>query len=110
MTIVMAQIKMEDLEGIEIFQIGEEEDLLEKMGIQVEEMEVLTLMIVGMEMILHPRQILLLLEGEGIGSPNMFMYYKGLQDHQARKDNLDKQEGMAEMDKHYHWLEPWKKL
>ena len=70
---------------------------------------VLTMMIVGMEMILHPQQILLLLEGEGMGSPNMFMCYKGLQDHQARKDNLDnldKQEEMAEMCKHCHWLEP----
>ena len=90
MTMVMAQMKMEDLE--------------------VDEMEVLTLMIVGMEMILHPEQILLLLEGEGMGSPNMFMYYKDFLDHQARKDNLDKQKEMAEMDKHCHWLEPWKKL
>ena len=78
-------------------------DLLEEMEIQVEEMEVLTLMIVGMEMILHPQQTLLLLEGEGTGSPNMFMCYKGLQDRQARKDNLDKQE---EMGTHCHWLEP----
>ena len=54
MTMVMAQTKMEELEGIEILQIGEEEDLLEEMGIQVEEMEVLILMIVGMEMTLHP--------------------------------------------------------
>ena len=38
-------------------------------------------------------------------NPNMFMYYKGLQDHQAKKgnlNNLDKQEEMEEMDKHCH--------
>ena len=90
-------------------QIREEEDLLEGMEIQMEEMEVLTLMTVGMEMILHPQQILPLPKEEGIGSPSMFMYYKGLQDHQTKKGNLgnlDKQEGMAEMDKHCHWLEP----
>ena len=109
MTMAIAQMKMEDLVGIETLQIGEEEGLLEKMEIQMEEMEVLTLMIVGMGMILHPQQILLLPEGEGIRSPNMFMYYKDLQDCQARKDNLDnldKQEEMAEMGKHCHWLEP----
>ena len=105
MTMAIAQMKIEDLVGIEIPQTGEEEDLLEKMEIQTEEMEVLTLMIVGMGMILHPQQILLLQEGEGIESPNMFMYYKDLQDHQARKgnlDNLDKQEEMAEMVNHCH--------
>ena len=59
----------------------------------------------GMEIILYPQQILLLL-GEGMGSPNMFMCYKCLQDHQARKDNLDKQVEMADMGKHCHWLEP----
>ena len=31
--------------------------------------------------------------------PNMFMYCKGLQGHQARKGSLDKQEEMAEMGK-----------
>ena len=64
---------MEDLVALETLQIGEQEDLLEKMEIQMEEMEVLTLMTVGMEMILHPQQILLLPEGEGIENPNMFM-------------------------------------
>ena len=105
MTMAIAQMKIEDLVGIETLQIEEEEDLLERMEIQMEEMEVLTLMTVEMEMILHPQQILLLLEGEGIENLNMFMYYKGLQDHQARKgnlDNLDKHEGMAEMDKQCH--------
>ena len=72
--IAIAQMKMEELVGIEIPQTGEEEGLLEKMEIQMEEMEVLTLMIVGMGMILHPQQVLLLPEGESIGSPNMFMY------------------------------------
>ena len=98
----IAQIRMEDLVGMETLQIGEEENLLERLEIQVEEMEVLTLMTVGMEMILHPQQILLLPEGEGIENLDMFMYYKGLQDHQARKGNLDKREEMAEMDNHYH--------
>ena len=80
----------------------EEEDLPEKMGIQMGEMEVLTLMIVGMRMILHPHQTPHCPEEEGIGDPNMFMYCKGLQGHQARKgnlDNLDRQEEMAEMGK-----------
>ena len=105
MAMAIAQMKMEDLVEIETPQIGEGEGLLEKMEIQMEEMEVLTLMIVGMGMIPHPQQVLLLPEGEGIGSPNMFMYYRGLQDHLARKGNLDnlgKQEEMAEMGKHYH--------
>ena len=102
MTMAIAQIRMEDLVGMEILQIGEQEDLLERVEIQMEEMEVLTLMTVGMEMILHPQQIPLLPEGEGIENPNMFMYYKGLQDHQARKGNLDKQEEMVEMDKDCH--------
>ena len=104
-TMTIDQLRMEDLLGMETLQIGEQEDLLEKMEIQMEEMEVLTMMTVGMEMILHPQQILPLPEEEGIGSPSMFMYYKGLQDHQARKgslDNLDKQEEMAEMAKHWH--------
>ena len=70
----------------------------------MEEMEVLTLMIVGMGMILHPHQTPHCQE-EGIGDPNMFMYCEGLQGHQARKDNLDnldRQEEMAEMDKPCH--------
>ena len=95
-TMAIDWLRMEDLVGMETLQTGEEEDLLEKMGIQMEEMEVLTLMTVGTEMILHPQQILLLLEEEGIENPSMFMYCKGL------KDNLDKQEEMAEMDKHCH--------
>ena len=99
MTMAIAQIRMVDLVEMETLQIGEEEDLLGKMEIQ---MEVQTLMTVGMEMILHPQQILLLPEGEGIENRNMFMYYKGLQGHQARKGNLDKQEEMAEMDKYCH--------
>ena len=66
MTMAIAQMKMEDLVRIETLQIGEEEDLLEKMVIQMEEMEVLTLMTVGMGMILHPQQILPHPEEEGI--------------------------------------------
>ena len=103
MTMAIAQMRMADLVGMEILQIGEEEDLQERMEIQIEEMEVLTLMTVGMEMTPHPQQILLLPEEEGIENPNMFMCCKGLQGHQARKgnlDNLDRQEEMAEMDKH----------
>ena len=72
--------------GMETLRIGEWEDLLERMEIQ---MEVLTLMTMGMEMTLHPQQILLLPEEEGIENPNMFMYCKGLQGHQARKGNLN---------------------
>ena len=95
------QIVMGDLMEMGIPQI-EEGDLPEKMGIQMEEMEVLTLMIVGMGMILHPHQTPQCPEEEGIGDPNMFMYCKGLQGHQARKDNLDRQEEMAELGKPCH--------
>ena len=83
----------------------EEEDLPNEMGIQMEEMEVLTLIIVGMGMILHPHQTPHCPEEEGIGDPNMSMYYKDLQGHQARKgnlDNLDRQEEMTEMGKPCH--------
>ena len=82
----------------------EEEDLPGKMGTQMEEMGVQTLMIVGMEMILHPHQTPHCPGEEGIGNPNMFMYCKDLQGHQARKgnlDDLDRQEEMAEMGKLY---------
>ena len=105
MTMAIAQMRMEDLVGMETLQTGEGEDLLEKMEIQMEEMEVLTLMIMGMGMILHSHQTPHHPEGEGIESPNMFMYCKGLQGHQARKgnlDNLDRQEEIAEMDKPCH--------
>ena len=92
---------MGKLMGMGIPQIGEE-DLPEEMGIQMEEMEALTLMIVGMGMILHPHQIPHCPEEEGVGDPNMFMYCKGLQGYWARKDNLDRQEEMAEMGKPHH--------
>ena len=52
-------------------------------------MGVQTLMIVGMEMVLHLHQTPHCPEEEGIEGPDMFMYCKGLQGHQARKDNLD---------------------
>ena len=68
----------------------------------MEEIEVLTLMIVGMRMILHPHQTPHCPEEEDIEDPNMFMYCKGLQGHQARKGNLDRQEEMAEMGKPCH--------
>ena len=89
------QMVMGDPMGMEIPQI-EEGDLPEKMGIQMEEMEVLTLMIVGMGMTLHPHQTPHCPEEEGIRDPDMFMYCKG---HQTRKGNLDRQE---EMDKPHH--------
>ena len=59
-------------------------------GNHVEEMEVLTLMIVGMEMILHPQQILLLLEGEGIRSQEGQEGQEG-QPGQAGRDGRDGQ-------------------
>ena len=83
----------------------EEQDLPEKMGTHMDGMEVLTLMIVGMGMILHPHQTPHCPGREGIGDPNMFMYCKGLQGHGARKgylDNLDRQREMAEMGKPHH--------
>ena len=56
-------------------------------------------------MILHPHQTPHCPEEEGIGDPNIFMYCKGLQGHQARKDNLDnldRWEGIAEVAKLCH--------
>ena len=93
-----------DLMEMETPQI-EKEDLPENMGIQMEQMEVLTLMIVVMGMILHPQQVPHCPEEKSIGDPNMFMYCKGLQGHQARKgnlENLDRQEEMAGMGKPHH--------
>ena len=70
---------MGDLVGVETLQIGEEEDLLERIEIQEEEMETLILMMMtGVD--LCPRQILHCLGEEGIGGPSMFMYCKDLQD------------------------------
>ena len=77
------QVEMGDLVGVGTPQI-EEENLPEKMGIQVEGMGVQTLMIVGMEMILHPHQTPHCPKEEGIGGPDMFMYCKDLQGHQDR--------------------------
>ena len=74
------------------------------MEIQEEEMETLILMMMGTGVDLHPHQILHCLGEEGIGGPSMFMYCKDLQDHQARKGNLDnlvKQEEMAEIGNPY---------
>ena len=87
---------MKDLVRVGTTQI-EEEGLLEKVEIQVEEMGIQTLMIVGMEMILHPHQTPHYPEEESIEGPDMFMHYKDLQGHQARKDNLDRQGERAEM-------------
>ena len=69
------------------------------------EMEVLTLMIVGMGMIPDPHRTPHCPEEEGIEGPDMFMYCKDLQGHWARKgnlDNLDRQGEMAEMGKPGH--------
>ena len=70
--------------------------------------EVLTLMIVGMGMILHPHQTPHCPEEEDIEDPNMFMYCKGLQGHQTRRgslDYLDEPEQLAEMGKPCHYVE-----
>ena len=75
----------------------EEEDLPEGMGIQVEEEEIQTLMIVGMRIVPHPYQILHPREEESIGNLNMSMYYKDPQDHQVKRDNQDKWVEMVEM-------------
>ena len=63
------------------------------------QIEVLTLMIMGMGMILHSAHCP---EGEGIENPNMFMYCKDLQGHQTRKGNLDNLDRQEEMDKPCH--------
>ena len=60
------QMVMGNAMGMGVLQI-EEEDFPEEMGIQMEEMEVLTLMIVGMGMMLHPHQTPYYPEEEGIG-------------------------------------------
>ena len=105
MTMVIAQMRMEDLVAMETLQTGEGEDLLERIEIQMEEVEVLTLMTVGMGMILHPHQLPSCPGEEDIEDLNMFMYCKGLQGCQARKgnlNNLDRQEEMAKMGKPCH--------
>ena len=64
---------------------GEGKNLLKEMENQVEVMgdQTPVMMGVGMGPPL-PHQILPLLEEENIGGPDLFMYFKDLQDHQVR--------------------------
>ena len=76
-------------------------NLLEEMENQVEEMGDQTpvmMMGVGMYPPL-PHQILHHLEEVGIGGPDLFMWYRDLQDHQVRWDSLDKLVEMEEIGK-----------
>ena len=73
---------------------------LEEMENQVEEMGDQTpvmMMGVGMGPLHH--QILHHLEEGGIGDPDLFMWYRDLQDYQVRWDNLDRLVEMEEMGK-----------
>ena len=92
---------LEELVGIRDFQVNEGV-LPEEMVIGEEEEEVmmiLTLVMMGMEMILLPPQTPLPQEKESIKVPNMFMYFKDLLDQKVKRVNLDKQEEMVEMGK-----------
>ena len=92
---VEVQVKMENHPE------EEGENLLEEMENQVEMIGDQTPVIVmGVEMGPPlPDQILHHLEEGDIGSPDLFMWYKDLQDHQVRWDNLDKLVEMEEMGK-----------
>ena len=78
---------------------GEGRALPEEMVIREEEevMMILTLVMMGMEMILLPPQTPLPQEKENIKVPNMFMYFKDPLDQKVKKVNLDKQEEIVEM-------------
>ena len=73
--------------------------LPEEMVIREEEevMMILTLVMMGMEMVLLPPQTPLPQGEENIKVPNMFMYFKDLLDRKVKRVNLDKQEEMVEM-------------
>ena len=93
---MVAQVVMEIQKGVEV-QVKMEshpevegKNLLEEMENRVEEMGDQTpVMMVGMGPPL-PHQILHHLEEGGIGGPDLFMWYRDLQDHQDKWDSLDK--------------------
>ena len=89
---------LEEPVGIRDFQV-KEGALPEEMVIREEEevMMILTLVMMGMEMILLPPQTPLPQGKENIRVPNMFMYFKDPLDQKVKKVNLDKQEEMVEM-------------
>ena len=90
---------LEEPVGINDFQV-KEGALPEEMVIREEEvMMILTLVMMGMEMILLPPQTLLSQRKENIKDPNMFMYFKDLLDQKVKRVNLDKKEEMVEMGK-----------
>ena len=92
------EILLEELVGIRDFQV-KVEALPEEMVIREEEeaMMILTLVMMGMEMILLPPQTPLPQGKEDIKVLNMFMYFKDLLDQKVKRVNLDKQEEMVEM-------------
>ena len=97
------EILLEELVGIRDFQV-KEGVLPEEMVIREEEevMMILTLVMMGIEMILLPPQTPLPQGKENIRVPNMFMYFKDLLDQKVKRVNLDKQEEMVEMGRISH--------
>ena len=91
---VEVQVKMENHPEKGKNLLEEIENQAEEMGDQTPVM----MMGVGMGPPL-PYQILHHLEGGGIGGPDLFMWYRDLQDHQVRWDSLDKLVEMKEMGK-----------
>ena len=91
---------LEELVGIKDFQV-KEGVLLGEMIIREEEevMMILTLVMMGMEMIYPPLRTPLSQGKENIKDLNMYMYYKDLLVQKVKKVNLDKQEEMVEMGK-----------
>ena len=91
---------LEEPVGIRDFQM-KEGALPEEIVIREEEevMMILTLVMMGMEMILLPLQTPLPQGKENIEVPNMFMYFKDLLDLKVKRVNLDKQKEMVEMDR-----------
>ena len=92
---VEVQVKMESHPE------DEGKNLLEEMENQVEVIGDQTpVMMMGVEVGPPlPHQVLHHLEEGDIGGPDLFMWYKDLQDHQVRWDNLDKLVQMEEMGK-----------
>ena len=91
---------LEELVGIKDFQVKEgalpEVMVIKEKG---EVMMILTLVMMGMEMISPLLQTPLSQEKENIRDLNMYMYYKDLLVQKVKKVNLDKQEEMVEMGK-----------
>ena len=94
------EILPEEPVGIKDFQVKEGDNLGEMVIREEEEVVmILTLVMMGMEMIYPPLQTPLSQGKENIRDLNMYMYYKDLLVQKVNKVNLDKQEEMVEMGK-----------